>query len=114
MTTLQTKIIHFKIEDNLNINHIMGQRGTLFVKASISFEESDKFDSLYFGYYDMSWSSFYEDKPYVISDALRSKILAVLSDSRYAEGEAFALREDEDIVYDFSEIETRTIGDMVG
>ena len=44
MTTLQTKIIHFKVEDNLNINHIMDQRGTLFVKATISFEQSDVFD----------------------------------------------------------------------
>ena len=111
MTTLQTKIIHFKIEDNLNINRIMGQRGTLFVKATISFEESDAFDSLYYGYYDMTWSSFCEDKPYTISDAVRSKMLAVLSDSRYAESEAFALCENQ--TYDFSDIGICTIGEII-
>ena len=101
MTTLQTKIIHFKVEDNLNINHIMDQRGTLFVKAIISFEQSDVFDSLYYGYYDMSWSSsFFEDAVYIISDALRSKILAILADSLYRESEAFTLSED--VIYDFS------------
>ncbi len=103
MTTLQTKIIYFKIKDNLNINHIMNQRGTLFIKATISFEESDKFDSFYFGYYDMSWSSsFSEDAANVISDALRSKILAVLADSLYRESEAFTLSED--VIYDFSKM----------
>ena len=103
MTTLQTKIIHFKIKDNHNINHIMEQRGTLFVKATISFEESDAFDSLYFGYYDMSWSSsLSEDTAYVLSDALRSKILAVLADSLYRESEAFTLSED--VIYDFSKV----------
>jgi len=103
MTTIKTKIIHFKIVDNLNINRIMGQRGTLFVKATISFEESDTFDSLYYGYYDMTWSSsFSEDSAYVISDALRSKILAVLSDSLYRESEAFTLNED--VIYDFNKM----------
>jgi len=103
MTTLQTKIIHFKIEDNLNMNHIMDQRGTLFVKATISFEESDVFDSLYYGYYDMSWSSsLSEDTANIISDALRSKILAVLANSLYRESEAFTLRED--VICDFSKM----------
>ena len=101
MTTLQTKMIYFKVEDNLNINHIMDQRGTLFVTATISFEESDTFDSLYYGYYDMSWSSsFSENTANIISDALRSKILAVLANSWYRENEAFTLSED--VIYDFS------------
>ena len=102
MTTIQTKTIHFKIVDNPNINHIQNQQGTLFVKVTISFEKSDDYDSSYYGYYDMQWllplSS--EDKPYTISDAIRSKMLAVLSDSLYSESDAFLLRED--IVYDFS------------
>ena len=103
MTTLQTKIIHFKVEDNLNINLIMDQRGTLFVKSIISFEESDAYASLYYGYYDMSWSLFFtEDTANVISDALRSKILAVLADSLYRESEAFTLSED--VIYDFSKM----------
>ena len=81
----------------------MNQRGTLFVKATISFEESDEFDSLYYGYYDMSWSSsLLEDTAYVISDALRSKILAVLADSLYRESEAFTLNED--VIYDFGKM----------
>jgi len=103
MTTIQTKIIHFKIVDNPNINHIQDQHGTLFVKATISFEKSDTYDSSYYGYYDMQWlplSS--EDKPYTISDAVRSKILAVLADSCYVESEAFLLCEN--IVYDFTEM----------
>ena len=59
--------------------------------------------SLYYGYYDMSWSSsFSEDTAYVISDALRSKILAVLADSMYRECEAFTLSED--AIYDFSKM----------
>ena len=103
MTTIQTKIIHFKIVDNPNINHIQNQQGTLFVKATISFEKSDAYASSYYGYYDMQWLLlFSEDKPYTISDAVRSKMLVVLSDSRYVESEAFALCED--TVYDFSKI----------
>lgn len=113
MTTIQTKTIHFKIIDNPNINDIQDQQGTLFVKATINFDESDAYDSIYYGYYDMQWRPLSsEDKPYTISDAVRSKMLAVLADSRYSESEAFALLED--YVYDFSEIETRTIGDMAG
>ena len=103
MTTILTKIIHFKIVDNTNINHIQNQQGTLYIKVTINFEKSDTYDSSYYGYYDMQWlplSS--EDKLYTISDAIRSKMLAVLSDSLYSESDAFLLREN--IVYDFSEI----------
>ena len=112
MTTLQTKIISFYIESNLKINHIMGQRGTLYVTATISFEENDAFESLYFGYYDMSWSSVHlENKSYVIADVLRSKILAILSKSHYVESEAFNLCEKK--TYDFSNIWTYTIKDII-
>ena len=112
MTTIQTKIIHFKIVDNPNINHIQNQQGTLFVKATISFEKSDAHDSSYYGYYDMQWlplSS--EDKTYSISDAVRSKMLALLSDSCYVESEAFALCENH--TYDFSYMWIYTIGEMI-
>ncbi len=113
MTTIKTKIIHFKIVDNFSINHIQDQQGTLFINSTISFEESDAYDSIYYGYYDMQWLPLTSKaEPYTISDAVRSKMLALLSDSCYSESEAFMLRENH--IYDFSEIETRTIGDMVG
>lgn len=112
MTTIQTKTIQFKIVDNPNTNRIQNQQGTLFVKATISFEESDTYDSSYYGYYDMQWlplSS--EAKPYTISDAVRSKMLAVLSDSCYSESEAFTLCEN--YTYNFSDVGIYTIEEII-
>ena len=112
MNTIQTKIIHFKIIDNSNINYIQSQQSTLFVKATISFEKSDAYDSSYYGYYDMQWLPLYSDnKPYTISDTVRSKMLAVLADSYYIESEAFALSENH--TYDFSDIGIYTIGEII-
>ena len=112
MITTQTKIIHFKIIDNPSINHIQDQHGTLFVKATISFEESDAYDSSYYGYYDMQWLPLSSKaEPYTISDVARSKMLAVLADSRYRESEAFALSENH--TYDFSDIGIYTIGEII-
>lgn len=112
MTTIQTKTIHFTIVDNPNVNRIQDQQGTLFVKATISFEESDAYDSSCYGYYDMQWLPlFSKAEPYTIPDAVRSKILAVLSCSYYNESEAFILNEG--FVYDLSEIETRTISSII-
>ncbi len=112
MTTLQTKIIYFKIEDNLKIKHIMGQRGTIFVKATISFEESDVYASSYYGYYAMQWLPLYSKaEPYTVSTTVRSKMLAVLSESYYNESEAFMLKER--FVYDLSEMDTRTISSII-
>jgi len=106
-------MIHFKIVDNPNVNRIQDQQGTLFVKATISSEESDVYDFSCYGYYDMQWLPLYaEAKPYTISDTARSKILAVLSDSCYNESDAFMLNEG--FVYDLSEIETRTIRSIIG
>jgi len=61
MTTLRTRKIHFKIENNSHINNIMKKGGTLFVEATIQFEESDEFDSRYHDYYDMQWSSSFRE-----------------------------------------------------
>ncbi len=111
MTTIQTKTIHFKIIDNPNINYIQDQQGTLFVQATISFEKSATYDSIYYGYYDMQWLSLSSKaKPYTISDAVRSKILAMLADSFYSESDAFALCEN--YTYNFSDIETSNIEEM--
>ena len=91
----------------------MKNGGTLFVEATIHFEESDEFDSTYYGYYDMQWSPlFSKEKPYTITTILRSKILAILSGSCYNESQAFMLNEG--IVYDLSEIEIRTIRSIIG
>ena len=112
MTIIQTKIIHFKIVDNLSIYHIQHQQGTLYVKATISFEKNDADDSSYYGYYDMQWLPlFSETKPYTITDAVRSKMLAVLANSCYVESEAFALCEN--YTYDFSDIGIYTIGEII-
>ena len=89
----------------------MKKEGTLFVKATIHYEKSDEYGFTYFGYYDMKWSSsFNESEAYFISDKVRSKILAILSSSHYCEREAFSLSED--YIYDFSDMETCTISDM--
>ncbi len=90
----------------------MKKEGTLFVKATIHYETGGEYDSTYFGYYDMLWSSsFNESEAYFISDKIRSKILAILSSSHFCEREAFNLSED--YIYDFSGIETFTISDMI-
>ena len=52
-----------------------------------------------------------EDKPYIISDAVRSKMLAVLVDSCYSESEAFELNEN--YTYDLSDIWIYTIGEII-
>ena len=90
----------------------MKKGGTLFVEATIQFEESDEFDSRYHDYYDMQWSSsFRESEAYFISNTLRSKVLEFLSHSCYREEDAFTLKEA--YTYDFSDIESLSISDIV-
>ncbi|MEA1910094.1 MAG: hypothetical protein U9N32_00245 [Spirochaetota bacterium] len=52
-----------------------------------------------------------KEKPYTISDKHRSKILAILAESYYKEDEAFHLHEN--YLYNLSEIEVRSIVDIV-
>jgi len=95
MKTTKTKIINFKVEDISSANKIMGQRGTLFVEATIIATDSDEdYGTDYEGTYTMKWSSsFSENEPYSISTALRSEMLELFLNSEFNEGEAFALGE---------------------
>jgi len=95
MTTTKTKIINFKVEDIASTNKIMGQRGTLFVEATIIAMDCDEDYGIdYEGTYTMKWSSsFFENVPYCISSALRNEMLELFLNSEFNEGEAFALSE---------------------
>jgi len=95
MTTTKTKTINFKVEDMASVNTIMGQRGTLYVEATINSVDNDEdYGTDYEGIYTMKWSSsFSENKPYSISTALRSEMLELFLNSEFDEGEAFALSE---------------------
>lgn len=95
MTTTKTKVINFKVEDMASTNKIMGQRGTLYVEATINSVDCDEdYGAEYDGTYTMKWSSFFsENEPYCISNALRSEMLELFLNSEFDEGEAFALSE---------------------
>ena len=95
MTTTKTKTINFKVEDMASINRIMGQRGTLFMEATINSVDNDEdYGTDYDGVYTMKWSSsFSENEPHSISSALRNEMLELFLNSEFDEGEAFALSE---------------------
>lgn len=107
MKTLQSKIIHFKIINNAKINFIMMNEGTLFVEARIYYEKDDNILPLYWGYYDMGWSSLDDEQISSIPNSLRTKILEMLSNTLYTESDAFEL--EENCTYDFSNIELYAI-----
>ena len=111
MKTLHTKVIHFKITNNTAITYIMKEEGVLFVEAHISHELSNSKKSIFWGYYNMRWSSvFCTNDTNIIKDSLRSKILDILSKTLYSESDAFSLTEN--IIYDFSNIENKSIGEI--
>ena len=105
MTTTQTKLILFKIENNPKINQIIGLNKTLYVKATIVLEQEALSSEFYYGYYDMYLSSY--SKQNIISDALRSKILFLLNENYFSEKKAFSL--DENVIYDFSDMKRFSI-----
>jgi len=113
MTTIKTKTINFKVEDIASTNKIMGQRGTLFVEATIIATDSDEdYGTDYEGTYTMKWSSsFSENEPCSISSALRSEVLELFLNSKFDEGEAFALSEH--AIHDLSYFQKYNIPYMV-
>lgn len=113
MTTTKTKTINFKVEDIASTNKIMGQRGTLYVEATINAVDDDEdYGTDYDGIYTMKWSSsFSENEPYCISNALRSEILELFLNSEFDEGEAFALSEH--TIHDLSYFQRYTIPYMM-
>jgi len=72
----QIKEIQFKIEDNANINILMGQRGTLHATAAI--EQIDKEHKSYAVNYEFQWeSSFTEEKSDVDEEREQDLIIAL-------------------------------------
>ena len=113
MTTTKTKTINFKVEDMASINRIMGQRGTLFMEATINSVDNDEdYGTDYDGVYTMKWSSsFSENEPHSISSALRNEMLELFLNSEFDEGEAFALSEH--TVHDLSYFQKYNIPYMI-
>jgi len=113
MTTIKTKTINFKVEDIASTNKIMGQRGTLFIEATIIATDSDEdYGTDYEGTYIMKWSSYFsENEPCSISSALRSEVLELFLNSKFDEGEAFALSEH--TIHDLSYFQKYNIPYMV-
>ena len=113
MTITKSKTINFTIEDRVSTNRIMGQRGTMHIEVHLSFIDSDILGSSeYDGDYTVKWSSsFNENEPHPIQQALQDEVIELLLNSYYKEEDAFAL--DENRVYDFSYFEKYDIPYMV-
>jgi len=96
-----TKTINFNMMDVASINHILGDRGDLYVNVHLELEESDDGSVECDGIYFMKWFSFnLQIKPYSISTDLKDELLELFLNSEFDEGEAFALNED--FLYDLS------------
>lgn len=86
----QIKEIQFKIEDNANINILMGQRGVLHVTATV--EQIDKEHKSYAVNYKFQWeSSFAEDNH--VDEEHEKELIVALAQMGFSGDKLFVLSE---------------------
>lgn len=87
----QIKEIQFKIEDNANINILMGQRGTLHTTATI--EQIDKEHKSYAINYEFQWEPSFTEEKSDVDEEREQDLIVALAQMALSGEKLFALGE---------------------